>query len=107
MPLVDTSDGILILGAGGWAFVNPVRKLFYNLTITLISAVVAVIVSGIEALGLIAEKLSLTGGLWGAVTVAADNFGRFGYLVIGIFIASWLASFAIYRAMGYHKIRSF
>jgi len=106
MSLVDTSDGILMLGAYGWAFVNPVRKLFYNLSITLISVVVAVVVGGIEVLGLVAEKLSLTGGLWNAVNKAADNFGVLGYLVIGIFIASWFVSFVLYRAMGYNKIRS-
>ena len=106
MSLVDTSDGILMLGAYGWAFVNPVRKLFYNLSITLISVVVAVVVGGIEVLGLVAEKLSLTGGLWDAVNKAADNFGVLGYLVIGIFIASWFVSFVLYRAMGYNKIRS-
>jgi len=86
--------------------VNPVRKLFYNLSITLISVVVAVVIGGIEVLGLVAEKLGLTGGLWDAVNIAADNFGVLGYLVIGIFIASWLVSFVIYRAMGYNKIRS-
>jgi len=106
MSLVDTSDGILMLGAYGWAFVNPVRKLFYNLTITLISVIVAVVVGGIEVLGLVAEKLGLAGGLWDAVNIAAENFGVLGYIVIGIFIASWLASFVMCRAMGYNKIRS-
>jgi high-affinity nickel-transport protein len=95
-----------MLGAYGWAFVNPVRKLFYNLTITFISVVVAVLVGGIEALGLVAEKLGLEGGIWDRVNIAADNFGVVGYLVIGIFIASWLASFVIYRVMGYDKIGS-
>jgi high-affinity nickel-transport protein len=106
MSLADTSDGVLMLGAYGWAFVNPVRKLFYNLTITFISVVVAVLVGGIEALGLVAEKLGLEGGIWDRVNIAADNFGVVGYLVIGIFIASWLASFVIYRVMGYDKIGS-
>jgi nickel/cobalt transporter (NiCoT) family protein len=106
MSLVDTSDGVLMLGAYGWAFVNPVRKLFYNLTITFISVVVAVLVGGIEALGLVAEKLGLAGGIWDPVIITAGNFGVLGYLVVGIFLASWLASFVIYRVMGYNKIRS-
>jgi nickel/cobalt transporter (NiCoT) family protein len=107
MSLVDTSDGVRMVGAYGWAFENPLRKLYYNLTITGISVIVAVVVGAIEALGLVAEKLGLTGGIWSAIDFAAGNFTALGYLVVGIFIASWLASFAIYRAMGYNKIRSF
>jgi len=106
MTLVDTSDGVVMLGAYGWAFVNPLRKLFYNLTITLISVVVAVVVGGIEALGLVAQKFGLAGGLWDAVNWAADNFGVLGYFVVGIFVTSWLVSFVIYRLMGYEKIHS-
>jgi nickel/cobalt transporter (NiCoT) family protein len=105
MSLVDTSDGVLMLGAYGWAFVNPIRKLFYNLTITFISVVVAVLVGGIEALGLVADKLGLAGGIWDTVRIMAGNYAMLGYLVVGIFIASWLASFVIYRVMGYGKIR--
>jgi high-affinity nickel-transport protein len=103
MSLVDTSDGVLMVGAYGWAFRNPVRKLYYNLTITSISVVVAV---AIEALGLVAERLGLVGGLWDTTTLAAGNFNLLGYLVIGTFIACWLASLMIYRVMGYHKIGS-
>jgi nickel/cobalt transporter (NiCoT) family protein len=106
MSLVDTSDGVRMVGAYGWAFENPLRKLYYNLTITGISVIVAVVVGAIEALGLVAEKLGLTGGIWSAIDFAAGNFTALGYLVVGIFIASWLASFAIYRAMGYNKIRT-
>ena len=104
MSLVDTSDGVLMVGAYGWAFVDPLRKLYYNLTITAASVIVALVVGAIEALGLVAEKVGLTGGIWSAIDFAADNFTALGYLVVGIFIASWLASFAIYRVMGYNKI---
>jgi high-affinity nickel-transport protein len=106
MSLVDTSDGVLMVGAYGWAFVNPLRKLYYNLTITGVSVVAAVVVGAIEALGLVAERLSLTGGIWSSIDFAAGNFTALGYLLIGIFVASWLASFAIYRIMGYDKIGS-
>ena len=105
MSLVDTSDGVLMVGAYGWAFVNPLRKLYYNLTITAASVIVAVVVGAIEALGLVAGELGLTGGMWSAIDTAAGNFTALGYLVIGIFVASWLVSFAIYRVMGYNKIR--
>ena len=64
MTLVDTTDSVLMVGAYGWAFLNPIRKIWYNLTITAISVVVALLIGGIEALGLIADKLGLEGGLW-------------------------------------------
>jgi nickel/cobalt transporter (NiCoT) family protein len=57
MSLVDTTDGVLMLGAYDWAFVRPIRKLYYNLTITLVSVVIAVLIGGIEALGLLAGQL--------------------------------------------------
>src|SRR5437667_4512629 len=61
MPLVDSCDGVLMVGAYGWAFVTPLRKLYYNLAITGLSVVVALAVGGIEALGLIVESLGLEG----------------------------------------------
>jgi len=106
MSLVDTSDGVLMVGAYGWAFVDPLRKLYYNLTITGVSVVVAVVVGSIEALGLVADQLGLTGGVWSSVNFAAGNFAPLGYLVVGVFVTSWLASLAIYRVMGYRKIGS-
>ena len=62
MALVDTSDGVMMLGAYDWAFVKPIRKLFYNLTITFVSVIVAILIGGIEALRLIGGQLGLTGG---------------------------------------------
>src|SRR6516165_982667 len=106
MSLVDTSDGVLMVGAYGWAFVNPLRKLYYNLTITAASVMVALVVGAIEALGLVAERLGLTGGIWSVIGFAAGNFTALGYLVVGIFVVSWLALLAIYRVMSYDKIGS-
>ena len=104
MSLVDSSDGVLMVGAYGWAFVNPVRKLYYNLAITGFSVIVAVLVGAIEALGLVGDKFGLDGGLWLMADTTAARFGAFGYLVVAIFVATWLVAFVIYRAMGYHKI---
>jgi high-affinity nickel-transport protein len=101
MSLVDTGDGIVMMGAYRWALVNPIRKLYYNLAVTLLSVVVAVVVGGVEALGLIAEKLDLTGGVWDAVDWAAGNFTVVGYLVVGLFLAGWLASVLIHRTSGW------
>ncbi|SRR5579862_1946160 len=100
MCLVDTTDGILMLGAYGWAFLNPVRKLFYNMTITAVSVVVALVVGGIEALGLIADNFNPAGGFWDVIRNLNENFGDIGYLIIGIFAASWLVSFLVYKATG-------
>jgi high-affinity nickel-transport protein len=97
MSLIDTTDGVLMLGAYGWAFTKPIRKLYYNLTITFVSVLVALLIGGIEALGLIANQLSLEGRFWDLVGALNDNFGSLGFLIIGIFVASWLISFAIYR----------
>ncbi len=104
MSLVDSSDGVLMVGAYGWAFMNPVRKLHYNLAITGFSVVVAVLVGAIEAVGLVGDKFGLEGGLWVAADVTGAHFGALGYLVIGMFAATWLGAFAIYRVMGYRKI---
>jgi len=104
MALVDTTDSVAMVGAYGWAFVNPVRKLWYNLTITAASVVVAVFIGGVEALGLLSDKLALSGGLWDLIGSLNDNLTNFGYAVVGIFILSWIVSAAIYRARGYDSL---
>jgi high-affinity nickel-transport protein len=100
MTLVDTTDSVLMVGAYGWAFLNPVRKIWYNLTITAISVLVAVLIGGIEALGLVADKLGLEGGFWKIIGNLNGGLANFGYLVVGIFIASWAVSYLLYRWQG-------
>ena len=97
MSLVDTADGILMVGAYGWAFVKPIRKLYYNITITLVSVIVAAVIGGVEALGLIGDRLGLEGGGWSFIAMLNQNFGTLGYLIVGIFALCWLVSAAIYR----------
>jgi len=97
MSLIDTTDNILMLGAYGWAFVKPVRKLYYNLTITFVSVVVALVVGGIEALGLMAGEFHLSGVFWDAVLKLNGNFGVLGYCIVGIFALSWVLSIVIYK----------
>ena len=104
MSLVDTTDGILMIGAYGWAYQRPVRKLFYNLTITAISIIVALLVGGIETLGLIGDKLGLEGSFWDMIAALDNNFGLLGYLVIGVFVMSWLISMMLYRLKGYAEL---
>jgi high-affinity nickel-transport protein len=97
MSLIDTTDNILMLGAYGWAFVKPIRKLYYNLTITSVSVIVAFAVGGIEALGLIASQLHLAGSFWTLISKLNNNFGVLGYFIIGLFALSWILSLVIYR----------
>ena len=101
MTLVDTTDGVLMLGAYGWAYRNPMRKLFYNLTITSISVLVALVVGGIEALGLIGDRFDLHGVFWDAIAGLNNNFGALGYGIVGLFAVSWGVSYLIYRFKGY------
>jgi nickel/cobalt transporter (NiCoT) family protein len=106
MTLIDTTDSILMLGAYGWAFVKPIRKLYYNLTITAVSVIVAVVVGSLETLNLIGDQFGLTGGggFWGAIGELNDNFGVLGYVIVGIFVVCWLISWIVYRARGYDQI---
>ena len=108
MTLMDTTDSILMLGAYGWAFVKPIRKLYYNVTITAVSVVIALVIGGLEALNLIGDELGLTdgGGFWGMIGALNDNFGVLGYVIVGIFVAAWLISYAVYRINRYDEIEA-
>jgi high-affinity nickel-transport protein len=104
MSLIDTTDGVLMLGAYGWAFLKPIRKLYYNMTITAVSVVVALVIGGLETLGLIADQFSLKGPFWDFIGELDDNFGILGYVIIGVFLTSWLVSMLIYRLKRYDEI---
>lgn len=111
MSLADTTDGVMMLGAYGWAFVNPVRKLFYNISITLVSVIVAVLVGGLELLSIIQGQLNLTGGVWDLVSYLSagndgNNFGYIGVGIIGIFVLSWVVSTIIYRVNRYDQMEA-
>jgi nickel/cobalt transporter (NiCoT) family protein len=99
MSLVDATDGVMMLGAYGWAYMKPIRKLYYNLNITLVSVLIAFGVGGIEILGIVADRLGLSGGVWDFV--ADLDFGIIGFGIVAIFGLSWAISTAIYRWRGY------
>jgi high-affinity nickel-transport protein len=103
MSLVDTTDGLLMLKAYGWAFANPFRKLYYNMIVTLLSALVALVIGGIEALGLIGDRAGFSGGFWALVATAAAHFGAIGYTIVGLFLAVWGAAALVYRLKGYDR----
>jgi high-affinity nickel-transport protein len=104
MSLIDTLDGHLMLGAYGWAYLKPIRKIYYNMTITLVSVIVAIVIGGIEALGLLADQLKLQGPVWDAIGTLNDNFGTLGFVIIGIFAFSWIVSVLIYRAKRFDEL---
>jgi high-affinity nickel-transport protein len=97
MSLVDTTDNILMLGAYGWAFVKPIRKIYYNMTITFVSVIVAVVIGGIEALGLLAGQGHRRGAYWNMIGRLNENFGTLGYCVVLLFAVSWIISICIYK----------
>lgn len=104
MALVDTADSTLMVGAYGWAFVNPIRKLWYNLTITAVSVVVALLIGGIEALSLIAERMGRAGGVLDLVVALNENLTNFGFVIVGVFILAWIASTLIYKMKHYARL---
>lgn len=101
MVLVDTTDSITMRMAYGWAFLKPIRKIYYNLTITIISVLVAFVIGGVELLQVLSGKLGFSGPFWDWLNNL--DFETLGYGVIAIFVISWIVSIAIYK---YKKIES-
>jgi nickel/cobalt transporter (NiCoT) family protein len=106
MSLMDTTDSTVMVGAYGWAFVKPMRKLYYNMSVTFASIVAALVIGGIEALGLIGVKFGLGGPLWRFIAVLADNFSLVGYAIFAFFVVSWIVSFLLYKAKGYDRLKT-
>jgi high-affinity nickel-transport protein len=104
MALMDTTDSVAMVGAYGWAFVNPIRKLWYNLTITAASVVVAIFIGGVEVFGLLGDRMGFSGGFWDVVGELNDNLTYFGYAVVGVFLLSWGFSSLVYRAKRYDEL---
>ncbi|MGX4802569.1 HoxN/HupN/NixA family nickel/cobalt transporter [Bradyrhizobium guangdongense] len=97
MALVDTTDSALMVSAYRWAFVDPLRKLWYNLTITGASVAVALFIGGVEALGLVSDRLGLDGGVWALVGVLNESLANIGFAVIALFVIAWMVSRLFYR----------
>jgi high-affinity nickel-transport protein len=102
MVLADTADGFAMRYAYGWAFLKPIRKIYYNLTLTVISVLVAFIIGGIELLSVAASELQLTGPVWGLI--GSLNFEFLGVAIVVVFVGSWLIAMGIYRYKGYEQI---
>ncbi|MEE4546996.1 HoxN/HupN/NixA family nickel/cobalt transporter [Streptomyces sp. V4-01] len=95
MSLLDTIDGSFMNAAYGWAFSRPVRKIYYNLTVTGLSVAVALIIGTVELLALLADKLSLTGGFWG--WVSGVDLNTVGFAVVGLFAAAWACALLVWK----------
>jgi nickel/cobalt transporter (NiCoT) family protein len=104
MTLIDMTDSVMMVGAYGWAFVRPIRKLYYNLTITFVSVVAALFLGGIEALSLIGDAFALQGRFWELIGQLGDNYGALGYGIVAFFMGSWLVSVLAYKAKGYDRL---
>ena len=95
MCLLDTIDGSFMNFAYGWAFSNPVRKVYYNITITGLSVVVALLIGSVELLGLLADQLGWTGGFWG--WLGGIDLNAIGFLIVGLFVVTWVGAVLIWR----------
>jgi len=102
MVLVDMTDGIAMLTAYGWAFLRPVRKIYYNLTVTIISVALAFAIGGVELLQVLSNELKLSGPFWR--WLGTLDFETMGFGIIGIFVVSWLASMAYWRYKRYDEL---
>jgi high-affinity nickel-transport protein len=95
MSLLDTIDGSFMNFAYGWAFSKPVRKVYYNITITGLSVAVALIIGSIELLGLLAEQLGWTGGFWD--WIGGIDLNVIGFVIVGMFVLTWVVALLIWR----------
>jgi high-affinity nickel-transport protein len=104
MSLMDTADGVLMCGAYGWAFAHPLRKVFYNLTITGLSAVVALFIGTVELVSIAGDRAGGTSGWWAPLTRWDSQ--SLGYGVVALFVIAWLVSIAIWRVGAWDRDRS-
>ncbi len=95
MCLMDTVDGVMMNGAYGWAFAKPVRKVFYNITITAISVAVALIIGTVELIGVVADQAKITSGPLRAIADIPLDYA--GYAIVALFMGSWLFALAVWR----------
>ncbi len=95
MSLMDTLDGVFMSKAYGWAFVTPIRKIYYNITTTGLSIFVAFVIGTIEVVSLLSDKLGLTGQPWDYI--GSIDINTAGRVIVGIFIATWIGAVAYYK----------
>ena len=97
MCLLDTIDGVFMTAAYGWAFLKPVRKVFYNLTITAVSVAVALVIGTIELVGVFADRLGITSGPLAAI--AGIPLDYVGYGIVLLFVVTWIVAIAVWKGL--------
>jgi high-affinity nickel-transport protein len=95
MAMMDTADGVFMSRAYGWALASPARKVYYNLTVTGLSVLVALAIGTVELLQVAGRELGLSGGFWRLVQ--ALNFNTMGYAIVALFVVVWLAALVVWR----------
>lgn len=105
MALADAADGAMMLGAYEWARKNPLRKLYYNLTITGASVFIALAIGFLQGFGLLADRLALHGGFWDAIAFARDRFDVLGFIMVGFFALLWAGSAIVFQLTGRSRLR--
>jgi nickel/cobalt transporter (NiCoT) family protein len=95
MSLFDAVDGVLMSRAYGWAFLQPIRKVYYNLTVTVLSVVVALVIGVIVLAGLVADRLGVVSGPLAAI--GSVNLEFVGFMIVGLFVAAWVIALAVWR----------
>jgi len=101
MVLTDTSDGVIMRNAYAWAFLTPLKKVYYNLTVTVMSVLVAFAVGGIEAAQVLGMEYNMSGGFWNALENL--DFESMGFVIVGIFVVTWGSAYAVWRYKKYDK----
>jgi high-affinity nickel-transport protein len=95
MSLMDTADGVFMSKAYNWAFAGPVRKIYYNVTVTALSIIVALVIGTVELAQVLSNQLGWTGGFWS--WLQRLDFGTLGYAIVGLFVVTWLVALVVWR----------
>ncbi|KAK9686248.1 hypothetical protein K7432_015219 [Basidiobolus ranarum] len=104
MSLIDTLDGMLMLCTYSWAFISPIRKIYFNFTITFISVVIALIIGMVQVFNILGDKLDLKGAFWEFFGEVGDHFDIIGYCIVGLFVFIWIVAIIIYKFGGFQDL---
>jgi high-affinity nickel-transport protein len=97
MSLMDTADGAFMMQAYGWAFSNPLRKVFYNITVTSLSVAIALLIGTVELVAVLVNQLHLHGPFFAFFTHLSKDFQVLGYIIVGMFVVAWAGSVIIWK----------
>ena len=104
MVLTDTTDGVTMRCAYAWAFLTPLKRVFYNLTVTVMSVLVAFVIGSVELIQVLGIELNLNSGFWNWLQNL--DFETMGFAIVAIFVVTWAAAYAVWKYKGYDKTPS-